>query len=142
MYFFNEDCLFFSKSKDFSKAKFFEIAKVKPKSYISSLVNKKYEHYFENALSLNLEYKSYYKKEFRSFNEYLNQRYCLFDNEIALFGDKEIFCVTASIYIWRKTNSFSSIVERIDADTELDEDSEEYNSVLDLLVIDFLERFS
>lgn len=55
---------------------------VRSKSYASRIVDNLYDFYIAGANNLRLQYFRYYKKEFRSYREFLTKRYALYPAEV------------------------------------------------------------
>jgi hypothetical protein len=53
------------------------------RSYIGQLVSRIHDYYFKNSILLKKEFKKYYKKEYSSFNDYLDKKHNLFQDEIS-----------------------------------------------------------
>ena len=56
---------------------------VKRNSYAATIVERIYDHYCRGANNLYLEYLLYYRKEFSTFDTFLEQKYNLFPDEVA-----------------------------------------------------------
>lgn len=74
--------IYFNRSKKYKKSYFYKILGFYPKSYFGQVIARIYDFYFKNAKLLKKDFKKYYKKEFASFDEYLNKKHNLFNNEI------------------------------------------------------------
>ena len=65
---------------------------VKRRSYAGSVVRRIYEHFCGGAKNLFLEYLLYYKKEFKSFEFFLLEKYNLFEHEVKEVISWRLFC--------------------------------------------------
>ena len=74
--------VYFNKSVHLNKSYFFKSLGVKSKSYIGQVISRIHDYYFINSHSLRKDYKKYYRKEYSSFNEYLDKKHNLFKHEI------------------------------------------------------------
>jgi hypothetical protein len=86
-----EDKIYFSKKNINSKRTIFRKLKIKPRSYIATIISRLYDYYFANAVSLEKEFHKYYKKEFRNFEVFLRNKHNLFDWEIKSLGRHNIY---------------------------------------------------
>jgi hypothetical protein len=75
--------IFFNKSSRLKKSYFFKNLAVRPRSYIGQLMSRIHDYYFKNSLLLKKDYKEYYVKEYSSFEDYLDKKHNLFQNEIS-----------------------------------------------------------
>jgi len=83
--------IFYNKNSIFKKSYFFNILGVISKSYIGSIISRIYDYYFINSRSLNKEYRKYYRKEFNTFEDYLNKKHNLFKYEIDKLNNKNVY---------------------------------------------------
>jgi hypothetical protein len=89
--------IYFNKSFYLKKSYFYKSFGVRPKSYIGQIISRIHDYYFKNSCLLKKDYKKYYKKEYSSFNDYLDKKHNLFQHEIkdlnyhaAFFSNKHI----------------------------------------------------
>lgn len=104
------------------------MAEVKRNSYAASIIEKKYETYFGNAVCLRKLYRKYYKKEFLAFNTFLAQKFCLLPNQISIFPTDKIFY---------SKQPYSAMYDFADI-----QDSGYDFNILGTLTIKFLEKYS
>lgn len=67
--------LFFNKNEVGTKNKLLMLYGVKKNSYAGRVVARIYDTYFGNPVDIKREFKEYYKKEFKSFEQYLVCRF-------------------------------------------------------------------
>lgn len=65
---------------------------VKRKSYAGSIVKRIYDYYCGGAKNLFFEYLLFYKKEFESYEQFLLQKYNLFEDEIKDIISWRLYC--------------------------------------------------
>jgi len=64
---------------------------VKNRSYMGSVFARLFDHYYKHSKSLYSEYRHFYGKEFKSFEEYLEKKHNFMDDEIKIFNDKNLY---------------------------------------------------
>ena len=74
--------IYYNKIYKLKKSYFFKMLGVKEKSYIGRIISRIHDYYFKNEQLLKKEFKKYYSKEFGSFENYLDKKHNLFDEEI------------------------------------------------------------
>ncbi|OPY60241.1 MAG: hypothetical protein A4E56_02817 [Pelotomaculum sp. PtaU1.Bin065] len=82
--------IYYIKSFGFNKNNFIKWFKVIRKSYMGSIIERLFDYYFSNSLSLYSEYRKYYRNEFDSFNKYLSCKHNLFPEEIEALSSKRL----------------------------------------------------
>jgi len=74
--------IYFNKSFKLKKSYFFKFLDIYPRSYIGQIISRIHDYYFKNSHLLKTEFKKYYKKEFSTFEDFLDKKHNLFKNEI------------------------------------------------------------
>ena len=74
--------IYFNKSFYLKKSYFYKFFGVKSKSYMGQIISRINDYYFKNSCQLKKDYIKYYKKEYSSFNDYLDKKHNLFQHEI------------------------------------------------------------
>lgn len=82
--------IYYIKSYKLNKNNFIKWFKVLKKSYMGSVIERIFDYYFSNSLSLYREYRKYYRHEFGSFDDYLSYKHNLFPNEIENLSSKKL----------------------------------------------------
>lgn len=111
---------FYIKSRKNRKRKAYTYFGVEKKSYFGRLVSRIYDYYCLGATNLFREYKKYYRKEFDSFDSFLEKRYNLFPNEIEQVNSKQL------MYKEIRDGSDSHIKTLIDEDEHFLKSLEEF----------------
>lgn len=65
---------------------------VKTNTFAGDIVSRLYDFYFKEAIDLCLEYRLYYKKEFKSFIEYIEQHHNI-EHDLAIYLSKGHFSI-------------------------------------------------
>jgi len=73
---------FYNKSPCLKKSYFFKYFDIKPRSYIGQIISRIHDYYFKNSSLLKKDFKKYYSKEYSSFEDYLDKKHNLFQEEI------------------------------------------------------------
>ena len=89
---------FFIKRKNINKNKFFKYFGIKKNTFMAKILNDLFFDLFDNSINLYKEYKIFYKREFFSFEEYLQQKHNLLPNEVKLFQNKKSYYKEINIY--------------------------------------------
>ena len=55
---------------------------VKSKSFAGNMVARMYDYYFADAVNFNIEFRKYYKKEYDSITEYMEQHYNILHEDV------------------------------------------------------------
>jgi hypothetical protein len=74
--------IFYNKSFRLKKSCFFKCLNINPRSYIGQIISRIHDYYFKNSHLIKKDFKKYYKKEFSSFENFLDKKHNLFQNEI------------------------------------------------------------
>lgn len=82
---------YFVRTKQLNVRNFYKHMGIIPKTYMASIVYRLFEYFFGNAICLKKEYIEYYKKEFGTYAQYLSQKHNLFQGEIELFSNKNVY---------------------------------------------------
>lgn len=64
---------------------------VKKDSYMGSIVQRIYDHYCGGAINLYFTYWRYYRKEFSTYEGYLEKRFNLFPDEVKKLTSKSLY---------------------------------------------------
>lgn len=74
--------LYFNHSKLPSKRTVMHRMGVKSKSFAGNMVARMYDYYFADAVNFNIEFRKYYKKEYDSITEYMEQHYNILHEDV------------------------------------------------------------
>ena len=75
-------CCFYLWSPKMLRTGAYRFFGVRPKTYAARIVDNIYDFYIAGANNLRWQYFRYYKKEFRTFQEFLSERYNLYPWEV------------------------------------------------------------
>lgn len=84
--------LYYVKKFYMNKTIFLYYLGVKSKSYMGSVFARVFDHYFKHSINLYSDYMQFYKKEFNSFEDYLEEKHNLLANEIKIFNNENSYC--------------------------------------------------
>lgn len=70
---------------------------VKRKSYAGNIVSRLYDFYFKGAINLNREYRLYYKKEYMSFIDFIEQHHNI-EHDLAVYLSNGHFSIKRYSY--------------------------------------------
>jgi hypothetical protein len=84
--------IYFNKTPHLRKLYILKLLGVKPQSYIGQVMNRIYGYFFKNSYLLKREYNRFYKKEFNSFQDFLERKHNLFKSEIDVLNYNKAFC--------------------------------------------------
>lgn len=82
--------IFFIKTLANSKHAMFKYFRLKRNSFAGKILERMYEHYCKNSISLHKEYKHFYKKEYSTYKEFLDRKYNLNSKEIQYLENKKL----------------------------------------------------
>lgn len=87
--------------KNISKRRFLRTMRVGCNSFSDRLLSRVYDCFFSEAIDLFEEYTVYHSREYGSFREFLQKKYCLPD-EVAVAGEDKLLKHKNTALLWRK----------------------------------------
>lgn len=85
------DLVFFNINKKMNKKNFLRIFKVKKKTYFYNLYSRLYDFIMGGNVNLYKEYKEYYKKEYKKFENFLIERYNMNEELLKKFKNRKSY---------------------------------------------------
>ena len=87
----NSDKAFFIKRNNININKFLKYFGIKKHTFMELVINDLFFNLFGNSINLYKEYRKFYKKEYPTFNDYLQQKHNLLPKEAKLFQNKNSY---------------------------------------------------
>ena len=81
---------------------------VKKNSYMGSVVQRIYDYYCGGAINLYRTYRKYYKKEFSTYEEFLEKHFNLFPDEVRSISSKRLYYKDTS---FQPENNITHLIE-------------------------------
>lgn len=100
--------VFFPKKTTVSLCGAYKFFGVKKNSYMGSVVHRIYDYYCEGAINLYRTYRKYYKKEFSSYEEFLEKHFNLFPDEVRSISSKHLYYKDTS---FQPENNITNLIE-------------------------------
>ena len=85
------DLVFFNKNNRMKKKNFKNLFKVKKKTYFYNLYSRLYDFLIGGDTNLYKEFKKYYNKEYKSFEEFLIERYNMDEELLKKFKNRKSY---------------------------------------------------
>ena len=85
------DLVFFNKNNRMKKKNFINLFKVKKKTYFYNLYSRLYDFLIGGDTNLYKEFKKYYNKEYKSFEEFLIERYNMDEELLKKFKNRKSY---------------------------------------------------
>lgn len=100
--------VFFPKKSIVSLSGAYKFFGVKKNSYMGSIVQRIYDYYCGGAINLYRTYRKYYKKEFSSYEEFLERHFNLFPDEVRSISSKHLYYKDTS---FQPENNITNLIE-------------------------------
>ena len=100
--------VFFPKKTTVSLCGAYKFFGVKKNSYMGSVVHRIYDYYCEAEINLYRTYRKYYKKEFSSYEEFLEKHFNLFPDEVRSISSKHLYYKDTS---FQPENNITNLIE-------------------------------
>lgn len=79
---YKKDGIVYFRNKDIPrKSKFIDMLGVKKGTFAGNMVSRVYDYYFRGALNIKREYQKFYKREFESPQQFIEEHFNIDDNE-------------------------------------------------------------
>ena len=85
------DIVLFKKNNKMQKRNFIRIFKVKKNSYFYNLYSRLYDFLIGGSVNLYKEYRKYYKKEYKTFEKFLIERYNMDEGLLEKFKNRRSY---------------------------------------------------
>ena len=100
--------VFFSPKSIFSLCRAYKFFGVKKNSYMGSVVRRIYDYYCGGATNLYRTYRKYYKKEFSTYEEFLEKHFNLFPDEVKSISSKHLYYKDIS---FQPANNITNLIQ-------------------------------